>query len=38
LRAILIYGGDDKKLELFAKKIFSAIERKGNLKGNYLPN
>jgi len=30
LRAILIYGGDDKKLELFAKKIFSAIERKGN--------
>jgi len=30
LRATLIYGGDDKKLELFAKKIFSAIERKGN--------
>ena len=30
MRAILIYGGDDKKLELFAKKIFSAIERKGN--------
>jgi len=30
LRAALIYGGDDKKLELFAKKIFSAIERKGN--------
>ncbi len=30
MRAALIYGGDDKKLELFAKKIFSAIERKGN--------
>ena len=30
LRAALIYSGDDKKLELFAKKIFSAIERKGN--------
>jgi len=30
LRAALIYGGDDKKLELFTKKIFSAIERKGN--------
>ncbi|MEA3453543.1 MAG: hypothetical protein U9R12_01280 [Candidatus Caldatribacteriota bacterium] len=30
MRAVLIYGGDDKKLELFAKKIFSAIERKGN--------
>jgi len=30
LRAALIYGGDDKKLELFAKKIFSVIEGKGN--------
>ena len=30
MRAALIYGGDDKKLGLFAKKIFSAIERKGN--------
>ena len=30
MRAALIYGGDDKKLELFAKKIYSAIERKGN--------
>jgi len=30
LRAALIYGGDDKKLELFAKKIFSTIKRKGN--------
>jgi len=30
LRVALIYGGDDKKLELFTKKIFSAIERKGN--------
>ena len=30
MRAALIYGGDDKELELFAKKIFSAIERKGN--------
>jgi len=30
LRAALIYGGDDKKLELFAKKIYSAVERKGN--------
>jgi len=30
LRAALIYGGDDKKLELFTKKIFSTIERKGN--------
>ncbi|HDK27024.1 MAG TPA: hypothetical protein ENG48_08065 [Candidatus Atribacteria bacterium] len=30
MRAVLIYGGDDKRLELFAKKIFSAIERKGN--------
>ena len=30
MRAALIYGGDDKKLELFAKKIFSVIERKGN--------
>ena len=30
MRAALIYGGDDKKLELFTKKIFSAIERKGN--------
>ena len=30
MRVALIYGGEDKKLELFAKKIFSAIERKGN--------
>jgi len=30
LRAALIYGGNDKKLELFVKKMFSAIERKGN--------
>lgn len=30
MRAALIYVGDDKKLELFTKKIFSAIERKGN--------
>jgi len=30
LRVVLIYAGDDKKLELFVKKIFSAIERKGN--------
>ena len=30
MRAALIYVGDDKELELFAKKIFSAIERKGN--------
>ena len=30
MRAALIYGGEDRKLELFAKKIFSAIERKGN--------
>ena len=30
MRAALIYGGDEKKLELFAKKIFSAVERKGN--------
>ena len=30
MRAVLIYGGDDKKLELFAKKIFFAIERNGN--------
>ncbi|HZK40694.1 MAG TPA: hypothetical protein VFC91_03910 [Atribacterota bacterium] len=30
MRAALIYGGDDKKLELFTKKIFSTIERKGN--------
>jgi len=30
LRTALIYSGDDKKLELFAKKIFSAVERKGN--------
>ncbi|HEC91643.1 MAG TPA: hypothetical protein ENI51_01395 [Candidatus Atribacteria bacterium] len=30
MRAALIYGEDDKKLELFAKKLFSAIERKGN--------
>jgi len=30
LRAALIYGGNDKKLELFIKKMFSAIERKGN--------
>ena len=30
MRVVLIYAGDDKKLELFVKKIFSAIERKGN--------
>ena len=30
MRAALIYGGNDKKLELFVKKMFSAIERKGN--------
>lgn len=30
MRAALIYGGNDKKLELFIKKMFSAIERKGN--------
>ncbi|MEA1939406.1 MAG: hypothetical protein U9N03_01945 [Candidatus Caldatribacteriota bacterium] len=30
MRAALIYGGNDKKLELFVKKIFSTIERKGN--------
>jgi len=30
LRVALIYGGNDKKLELFVKKMFSAIERKGN--------
>ncbi|GAI28068.1 unnamed protein product [marine sediment metagenome] len=30
MRAALIYGGDDKKLELFVKKIISVIERKGN--------
>jgi len=30
LRAALIYGGNDKKLELFVKKISSVIERKGN--------
>jgi len=30
LRAALIYCGDDKKLELFTKKIFSAIEKRGN--------
>ena len=48
MRVALIYGGNDKKLELFVKKMFSAIERKGNeLKiikaergitaGNFLP-
>jgi hypothetical protein len=30
LRAALIYGGENKKLELFVKKISSVIERKGN--------
>lgn len=30
MRVALIYGGNDKKLELFVKKMFSAIERKGN--------
>ena len=30
LRAVLIYGGENKKLELFVKKISSVIERKGN--------
>ena len=30
MRVALIYGGNDKKLELFIKKMFSAIERKGN--------
>ncbi len=30
MRAALIYGGSDKKLELFTKKILSAIERKGH--------
>jgi len=30
LRAALIYSGESKKLELFVKKIFFTIERKGN--------
>ena len=30
MRVLLIYGGENKKLELFAKKISSAIEKKGN--------
>jgi hypothetical protein len=30
LRAALIYSGENKKLELFVKKISSVIERKGN--------
>jgi hypothetical protein len=30
LRAVLIYGGENKKLELFVKKISSVIESKGN--------
>ncbi len=30
MRAVLIYGGENKKLELFVKKISSVIERKGN--------
>jgi len=30
LRAALIYAGDNKKLELFVKKILSIVERKGN--------
>jgi len=30
LKAVLIYGGENKKLELFVKKISSVIERKGN--------
>lgn len=30
MRTVLIYGGENKKLELFVKKISSVIERKGN--------
>jgi len=30
LRAALIYSGENRKLELFVKKIFSAIEKNGN--------
>lgn len=30
MKAALIYSGDNKKLELFKEKIFSAIKRKGN--------
>jgi len=30
LRAALIYSGENEKLELFVKKIFSVVERKGN--------
>lgn len=30
MRAALIYAGDNKKLELFVKKILSIIKRKGN--------
>ena len=30
MRAALIYSGENKKLELFVKKISSVIERKGN--------
>ncbi|HER25325.1 MAG TPA: hypothetical protein ENO17_09800 [Candidatus Atribacteria bacterium] len=48
MKVALIYSGKDKKLELFEKKIFSAIQRKGNelkvikvergiVAGNLLP-
>ena len=30
MRAALIYSGENKKLELFVEKLFSAIEKKGN--------
>ena len=30
MRAALIYSGENEKLELFVKKIFSVVERKGN--------
>ena len=30
VRAALIYSGENKKLELFVEKLFSAIEKKGN--------
>ena len=30
MRAVLIYGGDDKKLELFIKRFLSDAEKKGH--------
>lgn len=30
MRAAVIYSGENEKLELFVKKIFSVVERKGN--------